>query len=796
MSKKEEFHPVVEAYLRRKPNLIDALRNMPEPRSPIVQAMLCLREALGNEQAAAAALRIAETVPTQVEDKHLHFLFLNFWAMVSLEVNQYSQTKVLIHRAESLISPDTPVEFRMFLLNTKAELASWRGDKEKPLDAYNQSLKLISSDSPHYRMMIWQKAIFLSTLGCGEEMEKDLNWLLERCDEVFKPSRVALPRFYNCVETGRAEEAMVFLAEVEQDSVVTEIESDHIRAKKIILDLMLGRWKPDASRWDDLAHGGKDESSSPSWAHSTYYLLENHPEEALSEARKYMRVQPDYYIRTEFFPGFALIRAELALGNGEAARRLLDKRREVRNVNYLDDFFLARVELLAGNNEVAARHFAAVIEACKRYKAEPRLDFEMSLACELSAGEVMRLTSLAMETPVSLDTKRKPGPPPVAKELRGIERLLGNSPAITGIQNTVTQVAPLDVPVLIIGETGTGKELVARAIHETGPREEEAFLAINCGAIAESLLQSELFGHEKGSFSGAEKAYKGIFEEAGNGTVFLDEIGAISPQLQVVLLRVLETNEIRPVGSATPRRFDCRIIAATNAPLGQLVEENRFRKDLFFRLRRLEIQIPPLRERTDDILSLAYHFLDEGRPEGIQARMLPELEKALLHHPWLGNVRELRNEIERMRLMNSDKLLYEPKDIRLEGQEFPDQMKAPFKDAPDALKESLDAEVITDSASPLPSEKASSFHSEKASKGEIEEFLRQGKSKGRRLERLRSLFRDHQWLARKEIMKLLSISQATATNDLKKLCREGFVEKIMPNASPRSHYFALRKENT
>jgi transcriptional regulator with PAS, ATPase and Fis domain len=198
--------------------------------------------------------------------------------------------------------------------------------------------------------------------------------------------------------------------------------------------------------------------------------------------------------------------------------------------------------------------------------------------------------------------------------------------------------------VLIVGETGTGKELVARALHEESERAAEPFLAVNCGAISESLLESELFGHESGAFTGARRAHRGLFEAAGRGTLLLDEIGDTSPRLQVALLRVLETGEVRPVGSSTSRKVRCRVLAATNADLTGMVGEGRFRKDLYFRLDRIAIRIPPLRERGEDILSLADHFLSEDRHDGHRPTMSEALKAALLAHQWSGNVRELRGE--------------------------------------------------------------------------------------------------------------------------------------------------------
>ena len=213
----------------------------------------------------------------------------------------------------------------------------------------------------------------------------------------------------------------------------------------------------------------------------------------------------------------------------------------------------------------------------------------------------------------------------------------------------IDMVAPTETTVLITGESGSGKEVVARAIHEASPRRLMPFMAIHCGALTETLLESELFGHERGAFTGAQARRKGKFEAADGGTVFLDEIGDISLKTQTDLLRVLQEKEIVRLGSTTPTKVDFRCIAATNRDLEAMVKEGTFRFDLFYRLNILRIQLPPLRERREDIPLLAEAFLKKhatamNKPVG---RISPEAMNLLLNYDWPGNVRELENAIER-----------------------------------------------------------------------------------------------------------------------------------------------------
>ncbi|HSF25828.1 MAG TPA: sigma-54 dependent transcriptional regulator [Blastocatellia bacterium] len=233
------------------------------------------------------------------------------------------------------------------------------------------------------------------------------------------------------------------------------------------------------------------------------------------------------------------------------------------------------------------------------------------------------------------------------KEYSEASGLVGHSPKMIEVYKEIALVAPSRSTVLITGESGVGKELVARALHRNSPRGGGPFVAINCGAITETLLESELFGHVKGSFTGAVSDKRGLFEEANGGTIFLDEIGETSPGVQVKLLRVLQESEIRRVGSSRSVRVDVRVLAATNRNLESEVKENRFREDLYYRLSVVALRVPPLRDRSEDLPLLAAHALRRARDAGARATTISEEALALLaHYDWPGNVRELENTIE------------------------------------------------------------------------------------------------------------------------------------------------------
>ena len=258
--------------------------------------------------------------------------------------------------------------------------------------------------------------------------------------------------------------------------------------------------------------------------------------------------------------------------------------------------------------------------------------------------------------------------------------MVGKSPPMQALFSLLERVAQVSSPALVLGETGTGKELVARALHQSGPRARGPFVAINCAAIPESLLESELFGHTRGAFTGATQARRGLFLDADGGTLLLDEVCELPPALQARLLRVLESGEIRPLGSDTVRTVDVRVVAATHQPIADLVHDGRFREDLYFRLKVLPIAIPPLRERGDDIPLLAQHFLGKARerlPRAAAREFSTDAVAALLAYPWPGNVRELEHVVERL-LVTSEKAVLDGAMVRSALEVPPQRTSLPF----------------------------------------------------------------------------------------------------------------------
>jgi two-component system nitrogen regulation response regulator NtrX len=265
---------------------------------------------------------------------------------------------------------------------------------------------------------------------------------------------------------------------------------------------------------------------------------------------------------------------------------------------------------------------------------------------------------IAQDVRRAVEKRERPGTtgelPPAPVYTSDID-LVGVSSGFVGVMKMVGRVAATSLPVLITGESGTGKEVVARAIHCRSTRAEGNFVAVNCGAVPSELIESELFGHVRGAFTGATGPKRGKFEAADGATLFLDEVGDMSPRMQAKVLRVLEEQRFEPVGSTTPMRVDVRVLAATNKRLEVEIERGNFRSDLLFRLNVIPFEVPPLRERTEDVPLLVEHFNQKfsrsynKRPK----RFEPEAVEALRAYPWPGNVRELRNTVERVVIMHT-----------------------------------------------------------------------------------------------------------------------------------------------
>jgi DNA-binding NtrC family response regulator len=779
-------NPLVDLYVTTDYQLETILKNAPESKTGTGKALLYIQESLAGKRLPTEALEAAQAAPIKRSNPELLILMLAGWAELACRVGRTSEAEALLERANVLISTRTHPVVKASALFAESVFRDTTGNKAKCEEILRDIVGFLPTHCARRKYYVWELGLFLAQQGRGVEFQQEIRELSWQCNDQFKMLRVLMVQFVDAVETGHTREASLLMSQIAHD--ITQIRK--LARMPWRYQTLLKLMQECITEKDSPLAQPQRLKRPPAWLKVLYSLMSRNTEDALSLARQEASRLSDSVLGAGF-ESLNLIRAELAAGKWEGAKRLLKMRQERGNAHYLDDFFYARVELLADNKKAASRHFAAVLNAIDHYRARGRLDFELRLACELSQGDIVLLTQSAAKISRRASTRtsvrRQESPPEVSggdkSPRRSVNLIIGRSTAIAEIRQAIIRFANLKAPVLVMGETGTGKDLVARALHDASKRKRHRYIPVNCGSITETLLESELFGHERGAFTGADKANKGLFEEAGHGTIFLDEIGSISPALQKALLRVMETGEIRAVGSGKTRKINCRILAATNADLAELAETGGFRKDMLYRLQRLGLYIPPLRERSDDIMMLSRHFLDIGRAIGTHAHVAKDLRKALETFEWPGNVRQLKNVIERMRLMNSDKLTYTITDLDIDFQ----PVNTPSRNLPqEPVQEPQEYVEPADQAiqtAPAMAPQAAS----------IDAFIKGGTSSVRRIDRLRELFTKYEKLTRSEIIKILGVSPNTATKDLKTLCDEGLVERIEPSASTRSHYFVLKK---
>ena len=793
----EEYRhdPIVDRYVTTDIPIRDITIHTSSPQPDLNRAIRMIQECLLGKRLARDAIKAAENISPKGADPELMLLMLAGWSELYIRINRLSEAEAVLQRAKSIDSEHIHPAIRATILLSKSLIINSHGNKTDCEKSLREIIELVPEHSPRRKFYIWELALFLAQQGRGIDSKTQLKNLTWQCNDNFPIGKIIMIQFVNAVESGNIQDASSLLPEIATNSrLKLDLTRIPILGYKALLKLMHTSSTGKHPVMEEINTTNKQYD----WSDIIKCLLLKRTDDALQLARLTAKANLNH-ILGDTFDAFCLIRAELAAGNSEAARHLMEIRHNRGNTHYLDDFFLTRAEILEENPKLAAVRFASLLQAVESNQATGRLDFEMQLACELSHGTIISLTQKAskiiskknapkthkspLKAKIPLNSKK------VAPKLHGLTTVIGNSSAMKEIRDTIQKFANLDATILITGETGSGKEVIARAIHATSNSSKAPFIAVNCSSITETLLESELFGYERGAFTGADKTTKGLFESAGNGIIFLDEIGDISPRLQVALLRVLETGEIRGVGSSNTYQAKCRIIAATNVNLTQLTKAGGFRQDLLFRLERLLIHLPPLRERPDDILQLSRHFLDIGRKTGAHATLTEDLKKALKQYNWPGSVREIKNVIERMRLMHSDKLFYNINDLDIKFKTLtpPQLIVEPVPPQPTVAPAPTIAQPPT-ITQPVVAQQ------EPLSHAHIEEMLLGGRSPVRRQDRLRELFTKYGKLTRSEIIRIMAISPNTATKDLKVLIAENHIERIEPSASTRSHYFVKKEE--
>lgn len=757
------MHPIVHEFINSGERLPILLEKHYDQNQFLEKVFFKVSQALYQENIDPQLyIEIDEAVVKGHSDTSVYLLFISF-ASIFLSIRlDLERAKVLQSIGSTILREKFhPVEQAYFIQST-AFFKLFSGHSAECNALIKESVALLDKKSPRYLVLLLNSASLLSNQGLLNELEKEdlaiLNATTNK-DDLQEHICVEL-KIRNCIYTGNFIEGYAIIDKYKMKNKA-ENKERVIKVATNLLTILSG----------DFDENSYEEEEIKLYAKACYFLSTGQADKSIQYSRL---IQKGNFanIFTLNFMKYLPLQIELSFGNKGMSRLLLKEIVEKGNSNYLDDFFLARVQLLEKNIDGAYESFGRLIENVKRYGAMNRLLFEMQFAIEMQTTDILMLMSSINDEDILKNLKNKKEQPAISVKIeKGVQLLIGDSQAITQLKELVKKFAKLKQPVLITGETGTGKELVSRAIHEEGPNSHEPFLAINCGALSESLLQSELFGYVAGAFTGAQKEHKGIFQAAGRGTVFLDEFGDISPKLQVSLLRVLESNEIRLIGGASTRQIECKIVIATNTDLHQAVIDKKFREDLFFRLTRFDIKLPPLRQRKEDIPHLInFFFKDQTK---IPQKLSKELLEKLMEYHWPGNIRELKNEMERLKILYADKEILELGDFdfsRLQGTES-------FKHENFILEKSIP---------PI-----KTVIKERKIDERVFSIVQRGSKVDQRLDLLHDIFIKFKKLTRMQVIAILAVSPVTATKDLEALCGAGIIKKIKPTKSVKSFYFTL-----
>lgn len=751
---------IVQKWIQVNEGLSTIILSTTEVDLPISKSMIELIKCHKNYNNSKAR-KIAQQAFSQEGkcDKELFGLFILLWAFIAINHNNLIEGKNLLDQFDQ-IGIRIP-EFIVFANTAKAHLKGVDGNQYLREKISLSNLKILDKKSAHYERAFLSYGNVLSISGRLKEIEI-INFKIKDKRSKTSLEDIELLNFFTTYQLDKIEK-IVNSSKKLIDYSVNEIITlfDLITLKETSLPK---RFKLSSNKLDLFEL----------WIASAHNLKKRNVEEALLWAKKTVSEKKTSLPSSNMFT-YTLIREELSNKNISVAHKLMNEKVKHGNSHYLDDFFYARIELLKGNKNKASKLFKKSYEHCLYYSAIKRLMLELDLSCELLKCDIvawLKENLLSKPKPYKLFKIHKPKN---GFHLQQKDNLIGSSKVMSDLKAEINKFSKIETTILITGETGVGKEEVARQLHDLSSIPEEPFLVINCGAISDSLLHSELFGHRKGSFTGAIKDHVGIFEAAGAGTVLLDEIGEISERTQVALLRVLETKEVKSLGSNRPEKIKCKVLAATNKNLKELVGEGLYREDLYYRLNRLEINVPALRERGNDIIILAEHFLKIDRMDDKQPQLSDELKESLSEHSWPGNVRQLKNEVDKLRMIHSEKLYYDIEDF--------DQKAIVQTIKKEDKKES---KSLSDGFKPK--------HADLTIKENMQDVIDQERTPLRRLEILKELFEEHNHLTRGEIIKLLKMSPGTITTDLKKLMIENIIEKIKPTLSPRTHYFQIKNK--
>lgn len=754
-SKNLQFHPIINDYLFTNENLDDIVKKKYNKDQFLEKVFKDLVIEIHKKEINPKLLQdIDQAIISGHPDSSLYILFITLSMLYNFYFSHFEKANSICSIIESFAKNKIPSIIFSFFLQGKATLYRAIGNTEEFVKLMEESIANADKKSPRHLDIIFNYYGMLALQGKMQE-----NGKYKVIDENLKwPKHIILRlkilKVVNSIFNGNCKEGHFYNKELQSSG--EELGSYNFNSYESTFNILSGDFEEEnyiqekdkklVKVLNSLSNGKIDEAQ----------MLYN----AIDKNGK------NYSNLSRNLP----LHLELCQRKSGMAKFLLKEIKSKGDLHYMDDFFLGRIQLLENDKDGADETFSRLNHNVSYYGAQGRLEFELLFAKEMQLPHILKLLKGWDKNKNSSVNKTKPkktNPEIIGK--KGVDLIIGKSPSIVKIKDSIKKYATLKAPILVTGETGTGKELVARAIHEEGPHQTEPFLAINCGALTETLLQSELFGYVAGAFTGAQKERIGIFEAAGKGTVFLDEFGDISPKLQVSLLRVLEANEIRLIGASTTRQIECKIVVATNIDLHDAVTEKKFREDLYFRLARFEIRLPALRNRVEDIPELIQFFLDSNSYENNTKKSITnELMKLLTSYPWPGNIRELKNEIERLCILNSNQEIFSIEHI--------DTMHFSH------LK-------IHNNQSQETSNNESKNVERKPLDVDTQTILESGFRVESRQNKIKELFQQYKKLTRNQIIKFTNVGPSTATKDLKTLMDLGYIVRRSPTKSSSTDFF-------
>ena len=769
------MHPIIKAYTEKTgESLLEELDKLVD-KSNILEKVIhdFIKETTINSGVInqKLVLNIDEAVIKGHQNSDVYLLFIYFSILYCDVHNIPEKTKILYSIGLSSLNEKTTQAIQECMLHAKILLKQEEGNQAEAKKLMYELVSKADKNSPRYYGKYYNYAMILANSGTLKELSPNI-----------------LP-----IEKYRSEEKLSW--NNSQLSLANNIMIGDFQAGLLVIEEFKKKYKNSKLNlnpfkkaiWElNILSGDFKEANYPETALKLLVGIYNNLNQfkMLEASKQFKHLQDIKYDGFQFnkLTECLPFHIELGLGNIGKTRLMLKEKSDKGNWQYLDDLFYGRLHLLEKNNRKTNEAFTRLMENINRYGAMNRLIFELQFAKEMNIADILNLTHGWKQAKKSNSVRLKRQPAPQLKPTaKGVDLLIGNSQAIHHVIDLVKKYAPLKAPVLITGETGTGKELVSRAIHDEGPNPQEPFLAINCGGLSDTLLQSELFGYVAGAFTGAQKEHKGIFEVAGKGTVFLDEFGDISPLLQVSLLRVLESNEIRMLGGTKNQKIACRIIMATNTNLQNAVSEKKFREDLYFRITRFQIRIPALRERIEDLPLLIDSFLNKDKDESeVTKKLSKELLDALSLYRWPGNVRELKNEIERLKILHFEKEI-----LNIENFPF-NQLQGYIPQIPKVVSTTQDNpdEGISQSTGKNESE-------DEITSDYVVNIIQRGSKVERRISFIKDLFRQYKRLTRSQIIEIAKVNPSTATKELQMLCDERFIVRHTPTKSTSTYYFEI-----